>query len=366
MARQSALSNAIYQESPHPPADQALPKIEKFIFGGTGSEYFRIWIVNLLLTIVTLGIYSAWAKVRKLRYFYGSTQVAGSSFEYHGDPIAILKGRLIAAAAILVYNMVSEYSVVANLIMLVPLALVFPWLIWKSLQFKLYNSSYRGVRFGFRGSAGQAYWNYLGLPLLAGLSLYTLVPFVHQRIKRFQHTESRFGTTHFSFDATAGSFYKTYLIAFLVMLGIGVTFGFLGGLVSGLGLFSGAALGEANVMAYLFMALALYLAMLFFVPLFMTLIQNLIWNHTRLQGHQFTCDMTWGRTAFIMVTNLFGIIFTLGLFTPFAQIRMMKYRMESMTLVPAGSLNEFVADTKAKTSASSEGMADLLDFDLSL
>ena len=42
-------------------------------FRATGAEYFRIWIVNLLLTIITLGIYSAWAKVRRLRYFYGST-----------------------------------------------------------------------------------------------------------------------------------------------------------------------------------------------------------------------------------------------------------------------------------------------------
>ena len=60
-------------------------------FLGTGSEYFRIWIVNLLLTIVTLGIYSAWAKVRRLKYMYRNTQIAGSSFDYHGSPIAILK-----------------------------------------------------------------------------------------------------------------------------------------------------------------------------------------------------------------------------------------------------------------------------------
>lgn len=42
---------------------------EAITFSATGSEYFRIWIVNLLLSIVTLGIYSAWAKVRRNRYF---------------------------------------------------------------------------------------------------------------------------------------------------------------------------------------------------------------------------------------------------------------------------------------------------------
>src|SRR5216117_1580348 len=50
-------------------------------FTGTAAEYFRIWIVNLFFTLATLGIYSAWAKVRKRRYFYGSTRLDGDSFE---------------------------------------------------------------------------------------------------------------------------------------------------------------------------------------------------------------------------------------------------------------------------------------------
>ena len=74
-----------------------------FEFRGNGGEYFRIWIVNLLLTIVTLGIYSAWAKVRRLRYFYGNTVLDGQSFEYHGQPLAILKGRLIVVAGYVVF-----------------------------------------------------------------------------------------------------------------------------------------------------------------------------------------------------------------------------------------------------------------------
>src|SRR5262245_53377118 len=75
-----------------------------FQFTASGGEYFRIWIVNLLLTLLTVGIYSAWAKVRRLRYFYGNTSLAGSAFEYHGQPLQILKGRLIALAALIVYS----------------------------------------------------------------------------------------------------------------------------------------------------------------------------------------------------------------------------------------------------------------------
>ncbi|MGH8171895.1 MAG: DUF898 family protein, partial [Rhodanobacteraceae bacterium] len=67
-----------------------------FEFSGDAKEYFRIWIVNLALSIVTLGIFSAWAKVRTQRYFYGNTRVAGVPFEYTAKPWPILKGRLIA------------------------------------------------------------------------------------------------------------------------------------------------------------------------------------------------------------------------------------------------------------------------------
>src|SRR6478752_6569663 len=79
-------------------------------FEGSGGEYFKIWIVNLALTIVTLGIFSAWAKVRSKRYFYGNTFIAGHNFEYHGQPIRILIGRLIALGLLLVYSISANIS----------------------------------------------------------------------------------------------------------------------------------------------------------------------------------------------------------------------------------------------------------------
>ena len=70
-----------------------------FVFTGTGGEYFRIWIVNIALTIVTLGIYSAWAKVRTNRWFYGHTLLDNSPFSYLATPMQILKARLITLIA---------------------------------------------------------------------------------------------------------------------------------------------------------------------------------------------------------------------------------------------------------------------------
>src|SRR5690606_19467483 len=77
-------------------------RLRPIVFTGSGGEYFRIWIVNLLLSILSLGIYSAWAKVRRQRYFHRNTRLAGSAFDYHARPAAILLGRIVAAAGLVV------------------------------------------------------------------------------------------------------------------------------------------------------------------------------------------------------------------------------------------------------------------------
>ncbi len=324
-----------------------------FSFSGTGSEYFRIWIVNLLLSIVTLGIYSAWAKVRRLKYFYGNTTVASSSFEYHGNPIAILKGRFVAVILIIAYNLALESSGIVALLMIVAVVFAAPWLIWKSLQFKLFNSSYRGIRFGFRGSLRQAYMVYLLWPLLSAITLFLAAPF----------------STHFSFDATVGAFYKCYLMFFAIWLaGFTLICVLFGGTIfaviasGGMGSTTDASSAFA-IFAFVF---ALYVWMFLVFPIFATLIQNLIWNNTRLGLHHFQSNMKWSRVSFIAITNILGIICTLGLYLPFAQIRYMKYRVEAMTLHPDDSLDHFVAATQAQAGATGEGLTDLLDFDLSL
>ena len=131
-----------------------------FSFTGTGGEYFRIWIVNLFLTIITLGIYSAWAKVRRLQYFYRNTWLNDSSFDFHGKPISILKGRLIAVGMFVAYNITLKMMPMVGLSILLLIIIVMPVLLVKSFRFRLYYTSYRGLRFGFFGSVKSAYFNF--------------------------------------------------------------------------------------------------------------------------------------------------------------------------------------------------------------
>ena len=81
----------------------------KMTFHGSGREFFGIWIVNIVLSLLTLGIYSAWAKVRTKKYFYGNTELAGDRFDYHATPKQILIGRVIAALVFVIWLLVGQF-----------------------------------------------------------------------------------------------------------------------------------------------------------------------------------------------------------------------------------------------------------------
>jgi hypothetical protein len=106
-----------------------------FVFHGNPREYFRIWIVNTLLTLLTLGLYSAWAKVRKRRYLRGNTELMGHRFDYVADPRRILAGNVLVALMFLAYMVVGEvYPMVRVGALVVGLALL-PWVVVRSLAF---------------------------------------------------------------------------------------------------------------------------------------------------------------------------------------------------------------------------------------
>lgn len=341
-----------------------------FEFSGKGGEYFRIWIVNLALTILTLGIYSAWAKVRRQQYFYRNTSLAGSSFDYHGEPLAILKGRLIGVAMLVLYSVSERFDPRLGLVAFAVLMAVMPWLVQRSLRFKLHNSSFRGLRFAFDGTLGDAYRAFLLWPVVGYLTLGLLAPIAHQRIKAYQHGNSRYGTEEFQFDVKEGQFYKTYFKLFglviLLLIGVAVVSGTMAGAFShfGRGMDKEAKAAAVGLVAIGIVGFYL-LAFLFIAPWFAARIQNLVWNGTALGQHGFASAVRARDLFWIYLTNFVGILVTLGLFKPFADIRLARYRLEHMALNAQGSLDAFLAGQQPDVSAMGEETADVFDFDIS-
>ncbi|MFC6670349.1 YjgN family protein [Marinobacterium aestuariivivens] len=296
---------------------RAAPRRLPFEFSGDTREYFRIWIINLCLTVLTLGLYSPWAKVRKMRYFYGHTALDGSSFEYTADPVTLLKGRLIAVAALALYALCTTYLPLIAPLFGLAFIVAMPWLIVRSLRFGHYHSRYRGIRFDFDGQyRNAAIWYLLG-PLASVLTLGLAIPYFACRQQQWLVRNSRFGTSRFDSDLRVGSVYGVYIIG----LGIGLL-GFL--IPALLGTASVLQPGTGSLLAPLFGLPFFYLAGVFV----RTRITNLTLNHACLDEHRFESRMETPAMCWLLVTNTLAILCSFGLLIPWTQIRMARYRAD--------------------------------------
>jgi uncharacterized membrane protein YjgN (DUF898 family) len=328
-------------------ADDEVSRVP-FNFRGVGSEYFKIWLVNIILSVITLGIYSAWAKVRRKQYFYGSTKLIGSSFEYLADPKKILKGRLIVAGFFIFYSILSSFAPLAATIMSLAFIVILPWLIVRSLTFNARNSAFRNVRFGFKGSIKEAAKVYILWPFAAALTLGILFPYVYYRQKKFVVENTLYGISAFVFTATSREYYRICFSALIPII-IGIV------LVAASGFFF------PPLSALVFLVLYLYLFAFFSVKT-----TNILFNTSSLSHHQFEAGLKIREYLMLVITNSLGIAFTLGLFFPWAKVRTARYKLEHVALLKAGDIDGFIADEEKQVSAVGEEMGDFFDMDFGI
>lgn len=367
----------------------------RFEFTGSGSEYFRIWIVNLLLTLATLGVYSAWAKVRREKFFYQHTRLAGTGFDYHGQPSAILRGRILAVALIgLAYaEFLGPVVMICAWIVLIGLM---PWLMQRSMRFRLANSSYRGLRFAFTGSAAQAYRIFGGyalialllvgvpmtvistgagplLALLVPIGISILYPLVHASWRQYVINHARFGNAEFSGSFLRKPFVGIYFSALGLWLLIGVI-AFVAVAITGSldALLSRRAAGDGgpgifSVIAGVVGGLAAYAIAFAIWPYITARVQNLCWNLTRVGPHAMSSTLEPFAFVRLQLKNLVLTIVTLGLYRPFAAVATARMRLAALGLLPAGDIDEVVAGISAgqQQAVGSEAL-DLLGIDFSL
>ncbi len=333
---------------------KASPQNIPFRFSGTGREYFKIWIVNILLSALSLGIYSAWAKVRRKQYFYGCTEVDSASFQYLADPLRILKGRIIVFAGFIIYSIINQlYPLIGAALTLVLLPAL-PWFVVRSLSFNARNSAVRNIRFNFNGAYWEAAKVFILLPLLLPLTLGLIFPYLFYRQKKFVVENSTYGTVNFDFQATAKDYYMLFAgllppLVFCIALSASAIF------------LLPSPQSSAPLFALVFAVFYLY-AMAYVV----VKSSNLLYNASNLAEHGFKATMAIKEYLFILITNTIGTVLTLGLFYPFAKVRAYRYQIEHLALLPAGDLNSFVAAEQEQVSALGDEIADLMDFDVGI
>lgn len=348
------------------------PKIQthRFSFSGTAEEYFRIWIVNIFLSIVTLGIYYAWAKVRTRQYFYANTQLAGYNFEYLGNPRAILKGNLIVAGGFLLFYVVQNFVPFLSIGAGVLFFAVYPFLLYSSMRFLAANSAYRNIRFRFHGTLGQSYVNYMLLPALTPFTLGLLFPYATFRQRQYLFGNAALGKSRSHFKGESGSFYSIYLMAaglavgmFLIFGVVAVAIGVGAAFTLGDGLNDPAALLPVIVPLYGLLILG-WLALQQFLS---TRIANYCWNASKLEGNiGFISSLKARDMIKLRITNTLAIFFSLGLLIPWAKVRYTRYVLANLVLVSYGDLDDFVADKADSENAIGDAATDFFNIEIGL
>lgn len=350
-------STAAAQAAEAPSATLTQASRMAFGFEGSGSEYFRVWIVNVLLTIVTLGIYSAWAKVRRKQYFYGNTSLGETGFEYLADPVKILKGRVLVLAVILVTGFLSSFHPLIQPALTMVFVLVLPWFVVRALVFNARNSAFRNIRFGFSATYGQAFKVYVLWPAAAALTLGVLSPYAFFKQRKFVVENSRYGKTAFTFNAKAKDYYRIFMVTSLPVLAL-MLLGALLALFPDLA-FSLLAFGPL-------LALGLLPAYLWGFAYFSVGTGNLLYRSTRLGPHRLDSGMKVGSYLRLILVNTLATALTLGLFHPWAKVRTAHYKAEHLALIPGGDLDTFIAGSRDEVGALGDAASDFFDIDLGL
>ena len=348
-----------------------------FAFTGNTNEYFRIWIVNLLLSIITLGFYWPWAMVRTRRYFYSNTHLDGHSFDYLAKPKNLLIGYLIVLIFFAIYLLAGLF----NPLFIDPVILVYglaaPWMIYKAFRFRAKNTAYRNVRFKFCGNLGDSYVTFLVWASLIPFTFGFILPYWEMKKKEYFFDNLQFGKTFFNFKPRAVEYYKCYLLFFAI--GIGLYF-ILIFLVTGAAVLFGTAADTSNPDIFAEEGLTIlmiigavfgYAVLILIGVVFQNGLWLLIFNYnlsvSNLGRFVFESKIKFAKYVGIAVGNVFASIFSLGLLIPWAKIRITKYRMENIyVLESGGELGEHFEAEMEDEGAFGEAATDFMDFEVGL
>jgi len=300
----------------------------------------------VFLTILTLGLYSPWAKVRRLKYLYRNTHLPGGSFDYHANPVAILKGRLIAFALLLGSTLLYQFDPFLGVVFALIFLLIYPWMLVRSRMFNLHNTSYRNLRFGFAPVYGEAYRIIFGGTLLSVLTLGLAIPAVRYWRARMQVNHSRFGSLGMRLheSVTGKRFYGIYFEAFAAIF-----------VVSFLVRFS---IGDATAQL---LSTPIYLAVFLVLN---DAIDRLVIGGIQIGRHSLHCGWRLPRLLWLRLTNLAAILLSLGLLIPWATIRLRRYQVAHLeATLSASGLDEVIAVQQEEVSALGDEVGDAFDYD---
>ncbi len=301
-------------------SDLSLP----FAFRGEGKELFGIFFVNMLKTILTLGIYRFWAKTKIRQYIWSNTVFIGDAFSYHGTGKELFQGfvkfmgMMIPFLALMMALQIfggESGQVIAGLLPLgfwplIPVLMVGAW------RYRLSRTSWRGIRFSFRGERQEALMVYLKGGFLTAITLGLYWPYFRMQAETFWRGNSHFGNLKGEFTGEAKEVFGKYVLAvFLTIITMGVYW-----------IWFSAYMTRYN------------------------------WSHTRFGNAHFRFTATGGELFVLNFVNVLLLVFTVGLAYPWVVVRNQKFFTGHLTLDGDFDMDSVVQEMKESGAVGEEAL----------
>jgi len=347
----------------------------------------QIALLNALLFVLTLSVYRFWAKTNVRRHIWSCVHINGEPLEYTGRGIELFLGAFIVIGLIFLPIFVIVYVVQLTLgpehpaVLLVNLAIfLFVLVFWgmalyRARRYQLSRTLWRGVRGALVGSSWSYSFLYFGAMLLRGITFGWSTPAMNINLQERMSGDMRFGNMPFRFRGRAGPLYRSYaicwfttlfIIGLVASLSVLAFFGLFGDALSGaftertgprtdLDLIS-AVIVIGSIVGFLLFGVIYSLTWAFYVAREMSIFAS----YTTLDQARFQLDATGGSLIRLILGNILIIVFTLGIATPFAQQRLVRYLCDRMSVHGTVNVDQIVQSREA-IARTGEGLADAFD-----
>ena len=313
--------------------------VAKLRYHGTGGSFFGLLIVNALLSVITLGIYSFWARSKVREFHYSHTEMDGDRFAYHGTGGELLTGALKATGIIFVLAlmfvgatmltggeagsplaqagiMLAFYVVIGGLVILA---------VNGARRYRLSRSSWRGIRFSFHGDARAFFAMMMKGVLLSIVTLGFYSPRFQNQRRAFLVNNTRFGSEPFIYTGDGRELFGQWVKALLLT-------------IPTLGLY------------WIWYAAFKH---------------RYFWGHTTMRGGRFRSSVDGGELLGLQFVNAFLVIFTLGIGTPWAIARLHRYWCDNLHL--HGTVDWASIQQQAQAAGGTgEALAEGMDVDIGI
>lgn len=384
-------------------------------FSGTGGEYFRVWIVNLLLSIVTLGLYTPWARRRTARWFYDHTLIASSPLEFTAPLRKMVFSFILFALLYLAYQIAAETGQdTMVLFFIVAAAALAPYLWGSAMRFRLASTRWRGLQLHFAARWKDVYlaswpifvmaalwiaisfglemlaadlgappvrkprgiqfpvvslpmWGLIALGVAVSLLCIIRVEFNYKSLLVLRagigKQRGRWKPVYSDFVRIWGATIAVLLAGIALILALGA-----GALYTLQALFS-AARGPAMFMLILVTVLVVFLGLVLVSAPARAYREarmfKLIWSNVGLsQIARFKCDLRHWPFVRLRLKNLLLTLLTLGFYRPFARVSEYRMKADSVTLHVKGGPDQLVGDLVKQQEGLGDALADAAGLDI--